>query len=153
MSLHALLQSCQRRASLQRHNIKALLYIRPISRSPVTRTFCQSRSLASRIKSKSFAKAAPYNSKVAAYESAAGKLARLSEPVLLYQAHNNLPFIIGCYSVGAFLITCAIINNYAKHAAVAADVPTWVKVGVIAGQFTMVVYGGYMCLKVCVLAE
>ena len=140
-------------ASLQRLNIKALLYLRPISRPHTPLSFCQSRSLASRNRMKPPARTAPYNAKVAAYESAAGKLARLSEPVLLYEAQNNLPFMLGCYSIGAFLLTCAIINNHTKHAAVAADVPQWVVLGTAVGQFAMVCFGGYMCLKVDLQTE
>ena len=153
MFRHVLVQPCQGSAVLQGHNLKALLYLRPMSRPPIIRTFCQFRNLASRIKSKASAKAIPYNSKIAAYESAAGKLARLSEPVLLYQAHNNVPFMLGCYSIGAFLITCAIINNHTKNAALVADVAPWVVLGTAVGQFAMVVYGSYMCLKVCLRAD
>ena len=153
MLLNASLRPCIGLAAPQRRNLEALRYIRPISTPLVRRVFKQARGLATKIKKQPPAKAVPYVSKITAYEGAARRLAQNPGPTLLYQAHSNLPYILGCYFVGGVLLGCAIINNATKEASIGADVPVWVPLGVAVGQFTMVAFGGYWCLKVCLCAR
>lgn len=140
--------SCLDLAARQQRNIKALQYLQPISKFSVQRTFTQARGLAAKARRQRPTKAVPYVSKVTEYESAAKKLARNPSPTLLYQAQTNIPYVLGCYFVGGVLLGCAVINNVTKEASISADVPPWVPLGVAVGQFTMVGFGSWWCLKV-----
>lgn len=144
---------CMDRAAPQLRNLKALLYMRPISRSLVQRRFSLVPSLAARAKKQLPSKAVPYGSRINEYETAAKKLARNPTPTLLYQAESNVPYILGCYFVGGILLGCAAINNATKKASFKADVAFWVPLGVAVGQFTMLGFGSWWCLKVRVGAE
>ncbi len=148
MLLHALSQSTQRLGSLPPSNLKILALSRPSLRRSTLQPSCQWRNLATKSKGP-----LPHKSRVVAYGTPAGKLAASSGPVLLYQATNTLPFTLGCYSIGIFLVAATYINNATKRAAAEANVASWVKVGTAFGQAGMLIYGGYMLMKVIFLTE
>ncbi len=148
MFLNASSWPCADLAASQQRTLKALCYLRPPSIIFVQRRVTRPRWLATKAQRQRTTTAVPYASKITQYESAARKLARNPSPTLLYQAQTNITYVLGCYFVGGVLLGCAIINNVTKEMSLTADVPAWVPLGVAVGQFAMVGFGSWWCLKV-----
>ena len=82
------------------------------------------------------------------YEPLRSKLANRVSPTLLYQAPSSTFYVIGCYTLGVFLVYVAGFNFETQYFLLPADAPTWVPVCVALGSFMIACVGFWMFFKV-----
>lgn len=89
--------------------------------------------------------------KPSAYTSHAIRLASIESPTLLYRAPSPMPYVLGCYFVGAGLFAMAGYNYSSQFSIprdIGQDLPGYISTFNLISSLALAIAASYMCLRV-----